>query len=623
MKQKRSAAPALLLCLSLLLTLCACAKPEAPSPAAPDEEALTFPTFSLEHEPTAKDAEAILEYLTSPQLRGRAVGSDGNVAAAHDIADVFASLGYEPFAEDYCIPYADCLVRQENANASLTLITADGTRTELTAGTDYIYYPVYTPIDVTLPLSNDETAAKRGEAVYCAPEANARMLAEQNADVISFQCIDLAETITLNNNLEIGRGAFFQIDARFSELLAQPGVQAEIHLGACAEEGEALNVAAIRRGSSGRTAFILCAHFDGSGFYGDTYYPSAYDNGSGLTTLLLAARMLAGSELEPDLILAAFNGEETGLNGSKALAAALCEGYDSVTVINIDCIGLASDSGFTLSGNASYFPELTKTLDNYRSCPMEMPSDHLSFDGLPNVFATNLADVTAMDYTTSLMHTCGDTAENISPERLLRAARLTADYAEGGVYPALPGTDEMVCLYEIPYRLAAKTDISEAFFGALPRSFGSAFEGSYASYDELAAEIGAHILHADVPLDDSGISLTVWSNDDQPAGAEPMYDVSGYCMPVYDGVPVWQEWHFFVGQDIESSTKCYESAQATVTQGTYHIESLGVDAALYQIEGASDGSRVAAAFIYDDVLYTCELPASIGQVQQYLESFQF
>lgn len=615
---------ALLLCLALLLPLGACAKQDVTSPSAPETDAATLPALSPEREVTAGDAAAILEYLTSPQLRGRAVGSDANVTAAHAIAGALEALGYAPFAEDFCIPYADHLVRQEDAEARLTLIAADGTRTELTAGTDYIYYPVYAPIDVTLPLSDDEAAATAGKAIYYAPDGNARMLAEDHPDVISFRCRELAETTTLNNNLETRRGAFFQLDARFSDLLAQPGMQASIHLNACAAEGEALNVAAIRRGSAGKTALILSAHFDGSGFCGDAYYPSAYDNGSGLTTLLLTAGMLAGSELEPDLIFAAFNGEETGLNGSKALATALCEGYESVAVINIDCVGLASDDGFTLSGDALHFPELTQTLDNYQPCAMEMLSDHLSFDGLSNVFAVNLSDLSAMEYASSLMHTRGDTMENISPDRLLRAARLLAGYAEGGSYPTVGAdTEDMVCLYELPYKLSAIENFNTAFFDALPRTAGSVFDGSYASYDELTAATGIPFLHTDAPLDDSGVYLNVWSNDDQSSSAEPVYEVSAYATSVYDGVPVWQECRCFLGQSVESSIKNYGTEQSRVVQRSYQIESLDAEATIIWLESAADGSSVVAGFVYDNVLYTCEMSASAEQMEQYLEGYHF
>ena len=87
------------LCLCLLLSLCACARKEMSAPEVQEEAIYTLPELSPEAEPDAASAQALLEYLTSPQLAGRAVGSDGNVRTAHDLAALLQGLGYAPFAE--------------------------------------------------------------------------------------------------------------------------------------------------------------------------------------------------------------------------------------------------------------------------------------------------------------------------------------------------------------------------------------------------------------------------------------------------------------------------------------------------------------------------------------------
>ncbi len=99
------------------------------------------------------DVSVLLDYLTGPQLAGRAVGSEGNRKTAAWIADWFALLGYEPFGEQLRIPYTDELALPERAaGASLAIVAADGTRTELTPGDDFIWYPVYEDLDATLPV---------------------------------------------------------------------------------------------------------------------------------------------------------------------------------------------------------------------------------------------------------------------------------------------------------------------------------------------------------------------------------------------------------------------------------------------------------------------------------------
>ena len=617
------------LCLCLLLSLCACARKEMSAPdAEPEvqEEAIyTLPELSPEAEPDAASAQALLEYLTSPQLAGRAVGSDGNVRTAHDLAALLQGLGYAPFAEKYCIPYTDRLVRQESAEASLTLVSADGTRTDLTAGADYIYYPVYETIDVSLSLSGDKETAAAREAIYCGEAADARAFVIGQPEAIAFACGDLDAQITLNNNLEQDRGAYFLLDERFGELLSQEGVRAELHLGACAEVGQALNVVAVRRGSSGRTALVIGAHFDGSGFCGNAYYPSAYDNASGTTAMIMAAWLLANAELKSDLIFAAFNGEETGLNGSAALAETLCEGYDSVTVLNLDCMGLAADDGYTISGGEYAFSDFAKTLDNFAPCETQMPSDHLSFDEIETALATNLADKDAMKYMTSLMHTRGDTADKLSAERVLRAAQLVAAYVEQENYPRRWSENEdMQLLYEIPYHLMPYAGMDEAFVQALsPDGSGASFEQTYDTWEALEAETGLHVLRTDTPLAEGGIYLSIWSSDSENGNA---YSVDGFCGAQTEDVYVSQEFQLFLGQEIESAIRAMGNEAVEVTTETYALEEIGAEATIYQIKHTSGETDVVGAFIADNILYICEADGvpedPTGWMQRFLEQYR-
>ena len=75
MKKSGKMLAALLLCALFLISLNACSQ-------KPGETLLPQPTFDSDRAPDAEDAKAILEYLTSPQLQGRAVGSDGKVTTA-------------------------------------------------------------------------------------------------------------------------------------------------------------------------------------------------------------------------------------------------------------------------------------------------------------------------------------------------------------------------------------------------------------------------------------------------------------------------------------------------------------------------------------------------------------
>jgi hypothetical protein len=66
---------------------------------------------------------------------------------------------------------------------------------------------------------------------------------------------------------------------------------------------------------------VFSAHLDHLGKRGDSVYNGAMDNASGVATLIEVARALQGKKLKRSVVFAAVTGEESGLLGSKYLAA--------------------------------------------------------------------------------------------------------------------------------------------------------------------------------------------------------------------------------------------------------------------------------------------------------------
>lgn len=441
----------LLALLLVLLLLCACAGEPVPSvPDTPDplpqEEQTDAPSLPLRQpssgalrEVTDSDVLAVLEALTSADFAGRSVGSEGNEKAAAYLAQYFSDLGYEPYGEDYLLPYTDDQVQPERAEARVTLISPDGTRTALTPGADFIWSPVYDDLSVTLPLSPSSEEANAGRAIFC-DLTGEHISLEEGKGAIAFFLRSLDTCSTSNTNVSAWKKnrCYLSLDEHLRDTLSQPGIQAELHLSACGvQDGTAYNVAAIRHGSTGREAVVIGAHFDGSGFYGDALYPSAYDNASGTATMLAAAAILADVQLDADLIFVGFNGEECALDGSAAIAATLCEGYDSVSVINIDCIGLKSEAVYMLDGNAAAFSGLGERFgDEFALCLTSMNSDHKNFYSIKNAYAVNLSDAGALNYSNSLMHTRLDTLDGLDAARIQHAAQTLAEYLFAGEYPS-------------------------------------------------------------------------------------------------------------------------------------------------------------------------------------------
>jgi len=81
------------------------------------------------------------------------------------------------------------------------------------------------------------------------------------------------------------------------------------------------NVLAMQRGTAGTgRSLVVSAHYDHLGVVNGTTYPGADDNASGIAALLAIGRYVQAHPLRHDVILAAFDAEEEGLQGAKAFA---------------------------------------------------------------------------------------------------------------------------------------------------------------------------------------------------------------------------------------------------------------------------------------------------------------
>lgn len=186
---------------------------------------------------------------------------------------------------------------------------------------------------------------------------------------------------------------------------------AEVTIDAPGTESASTNVLA--RATPGGTCRVL------AGGHHDTVpaAPGALDNGSGIATMLELARAFAADGMDDGLCFAAFGAEESGLFGSKAMAAAMkANGELPAAMVNLDMTGLGDS--VDLIGS----PELVQRADSIAAriqveaepttLGENVGSDHQSFQevGVPVVFLT----------TSELgnFHTPADTLDTIDPADL-------------------------------------------------------------------------------------------------------------------------------------------------------------------------------------------------------------
>ena len=102
---------------------------------------------------------------------------------------------------------------------------------------------------------------------------------------------------------------------------------------------------------------VLGAHYDHVGVKGGKVYNGADDNASGSTALIEIARELYGhrNELKRSVIIAAFDGEEEGLHGSKELVKMLGNDINKVLVMmSIDMVGwLSTNDALVIEGTST------------------------------------------------------------------------------------------------------------------------------------------------------------------------------------------------------------------------------------------------------------------------------
>lgn len=165
------------------------------------------------------------------------------------------------------------------------------------------------------------------------------------------------------------------------------------------------------------------------------------------TRIELAAAMLetacllatSGVTLKTDVIFAAFNGEESGMDGSKALAAELIGRYEQINVINIDCVGLRGSAGLAVYDEDGSAAQLQGALLGQLSgaeLKVDYPSEQRSFSGSDGVQAVALADRDCME--SGLFHTVNDTPDRLDGEAIAAAASGVAALLRADVVYAAP-----------------------------------------------------------------------------------------------------------------------------------------------------------------------------------------
>jgi len=170
---------------------------------------------------------------------------------------------------------------------------------------------------------------------------------------------------------------------------------------------------------------ILCAHIDATSETPLDCAPGAEDNGSGVSVVMEAARILADSKFPYTLMLIGFSGEEIGLVGSRTTAESMIKSKKRIcTLLNLDMVGWPGGAfGIKLICDSSTIHlariEYDAALEYSNMLPEiilrnPLPSDnyHFQIAGYPC-----LANIERFEHDSAgykWYHTCEDTVGNLS-----------------------------------------------------------------------------------------------------------------------------------------------------------------------------------------------------------------
>lgn len=167
------------------------------------------------------------------------------------------------------------------------------------------------------------------------------------------------------------------------------------------DSSSTMNVVGIRPGvedSVHREYVVLTAHLDHLGAKGDTIFPGANDNASGVAVMLRVAQHLqtSNTRLKRSVIFVAFSGEEVGLKGSEFFVRnPLVPLHRIKALINLDLVGSGRD-GFMFQGSEKWpyhesaMSEINREYFGFemKTRPNSPNSDHYYFNaaGVPAFF---------------------------------------------------------------------------------------------------------------------------------------------------------------------------------------------------------------------------------------------
>ncbi|WDV44650.1 M28 family peptidase [Clostridiaceae bacterium M8S5] len=364
--------------------------------------------------------DTTMQTLISDDFKGRLAGTEGNDKAVDYITNAFEAFKLEKFDDDYYHESFKTIYHPEGQQHHLEVIFKDGTSKIYKYGEDYIDYQIKDNIDMIAKITFDPKDENlKDKILVLDKKQKVKVFSLHTKGVLQvkdrfFRCVGVFKKLKF---------PYVQISQNLYNDLKNKGVESVKYKSIYTpSEVQLKSVIGKISGKDSTKAVVISAHFDHVGWIGDAIYRGAIDNASGTAIILELAKKLNEQSLKEkfdmDIIIAAFNGEDSLIPCSEDFAKDFQSKYDELYNINIDCIGKKDGGVITLNGerkDTGLNDTLKEALiDCFTTNNIEVLdetygfSDHLSFNerGISGV-TIGQKDIQGENNTTSI-HTIDD-----------------------------------------------------------------------------------------------------------------------------------------------------------------------------------------------------------------------
>ncbi len=375
----------------------------------------------------------VINALCGGETRGRLAGSKDNRETENFLTEVFKKINLLPFVkENYKWRYSQTTYDPEASGSYAAVELSNRRYEDLVFGKDFVFNAGAGYINKYFAVTDIVYTDKAGEKFYAVIKDPAEWDGFREYGTDYFMAVEDRGLVVNPAPREDGDNVVIYISSEFARKINWDMVSGiYVKNNDSSEDKAPNNIIGYIKGKDSSKAVFVSAHFDAAGYNGGRYSQGAVDNASGVAALVSIAQKFAmpGVTPETDIVICAFNGEESGRAGSAAFVDEARFLYDECYNINIDCVGLKRGGDYSFGSSdrnsAKLIESFTAFLEaNGVACNMDggASSDHISF------FAAGVPNICVYQESADIIHTVHDAKDAVDAEAVENIADIIYNF---------------------------------------------------------------------------------------------------------------------------------------------------------------------------------------------------